>query len=72
MHTLSVVVSPVHLWLIIQPEDEVGEQLEEVLPQQHSHVKVKVAYVRLANVPSEAHVAHADEFVDEVPAVASI
>lgn len=72
MHTLSLVVSPVHLWLIVQPEDEVGEQLEEVLPQQYGHVKVNVAYIRLAHVPGEAHVAHADELVDEVAAVASI
>lgn len=71
-HTHSVVASPVYFWLIVQPEDEVGEQLEEVLPQQHGHVKVNVAYVRLARVSGVAHVAHADELVDEVAAVASV
>lgn len=72
MRTDSVVSSPVHLWLVVQPEDQVGEQLEEVLPQEQSHVKVNVAYVRLAHVSSVAHVAHADKLVDEVAAIASI
>lgn len=71
-YTHSVVASPLYFWLVVQPEDEVGEQLEQVLPQQHGHVKVNVAYVRLAHVSGEAHVAHADELVDEVAAVASI
>ena len=71
-HKRSIVSSPVHLWLVVQPEDEVGEQLEEVLPQQESHIKIKVAYVRLAHVPSEAHVAHTDKSVDEVSAVAPV
>ena len=70
--SLSVISSPVHLWPIVQPEDEVGEQLEEVLPQQHSHIKVNVAYVRLAHVSSVAHVTHTDKLVDEVAAVASV
>lgn len=65
-------VAPFYFWLIVQPEDEVGEQLEQVLPQQHGHVKVNVAYVRLAQVPGVAHVAHAHKFVDEVAAVASV
>lgn len=72
IHTHSVVASPFYFWLIVQPEDEVGEQLEQVLPQQHGHVKVNVAYVRLAYVSGVAHVAHADKFVDEVAAVASV
>lgn len=72
VRTDSVVSSPVHLWLVVQPEDQVGEQLEEVLPQEQSHVKVNVAYVRLAHVSSVAHVAHADKLVDEVAAIASI
>lgn len=71
-HTHSVVCSPVHLWPVVQPEDEVGQQLEEVLPQENRHIKVNVAYVRLAHVSSEAHVAHADEPVDQVSAVAAV
>lgn len=72
-HTHSfLLATPVYFWLVVQPEDEVGEQLEQVLPQQHGHVKVNVAYVRLAHVSGEAHVTHAEEFVDEVAAVASI
>lgn len=70
--THSVISSPVHLRPVVQPQDEVGEQLEEVLPQQHRHIEVNVAYVRLAHVSSEAHVAHADEFVDQVAAVSSV
>lgn len=68
----SVAPPPVHLRLIIQSEDEVGQQLEEVLPQQQSHVKVNVAYVRLAEFSGEAHLAHADKLVDEVATVASV
>lgn len=71
-YTHSTVASPFYLWLIVQPEDEVGEQLEQVLPQQHGHVKVNVAYVRLAQVSGVAHVAHAHKSVDEVAAVASV
>lgn len=71
-HTHSFVAPPLYFRLIVQPEDEVGEQLEQVLPQQHSHVKVNVAYVRLAHVPGVAHVAHAHKLVDEVAAVASV
>lgn len=72
VRTHSFVAPPLYFGLIVQPEDEVGEQLEQVLPQQHSHVKVNVAYVRLAHVPGVAHVAHAHELVDEVAAVASV
>lgn len=72
VHTHSFVAPPLYFGLIVQPEDEVGEQLEQVLPQQHSHVKVNVAYVRLAHVPGVAHVAHAHKLVDEVAAVASV
>lgn len=71
-HTHSFVAPPLYFGLIVQPEDEVGEQLEQVLPQQHSHVKVNVAYVRLAHVAGVAHVAHAHKLVDEVAAVASV
>lgn len=67
-----VVAPPVYLWLIVQPEDQVGEQLEQVLPQQQRHVKVNVAYVRLAHVSSVAHVAHAHKLVDQVVAVAPV
>lgn len=67
-----VVAPPVYLRLVVQPEDQVGEQLEQVLPQQQRHVKVNVAYVRLAHVSSVAHVAHAHELVDEVVAVAPV
>lgn len=68
----SFVRPPFDFRLVVQPEDEVGEQLEQVLPQQHSHVKVNVAYIRLAQVSGEAHVAHAHKLVDEVAAVASV
>lgn len=71
-HTHSFVPSPVHLRPVVQPQDEVGEQLEEVLPQQHRHIEVNVAYVRLAHISSEAHVAHAHKFVDQVAAVSPI
>lgn len=70
--TFLVVAPPVYLGLVVQPEDQVGEQLEQVLPQQQRHVKVNVAYVRLADVSSVAHVAHARKLVDEVVAVASV
>lgn len=71
-HAHSLIPSPVHLRLIVEPEDEVREKLEEVLPQQHRHVKINVAYIHLAHVSSVAHVTHAHKLVDEVAAVASV
>jgi hypothetical protein len=64
--------SPVDHRSVIKVQDEERDQLEEVLPEQNSHVKVNVAYVDLAIVPGETHVTHTVVVVNEVSAVAPV
>lgn len=64
--------TPLDLWLVIEAYDEVGHQLEEVLPQAQEQVHVEITDVHLAVDPRVIHVAHALETVDVVDAEASV
>lgn len=58
--------------LLIQPQNQVGQQLEEMLPQRHGYVKADVAYVNLARLSSKVDGTVAVELVDHVQAEPSI
>lgn len=60
--TLAILLlTPLHNRLVVHAQNEVGEQLEEALPQQERDIKGDAAYVQLAAVAGEGHVAEALE-----------
>lgn len=63
---------PLDLRLVVHAQDEVGEQLEDVLPHQQETVEVEIADVYLAVIAGEADLTHTLEFVDEVAAVSAV
>lgn len=63
---------PLNLRLVVHAQDEVGEQLEDVLPHQQETVQVEIADVDLAALAGEADLTHTLESVDEVAAVSAV
>lgn len=63
---------PLDLRLVVHAQDEVGEQLEDVLPHQQETVEVEIADVNLAALAGEADLTNTVESVDEVAAVSAV
>lgn len=63
---------PLNLGLIVHAQDEVGEQLEDVLPHQQEAIEVEIADVDLAALAGEADLTHTLKSVDEVAAVSAV
>lgn len=70
--SVIVLVSPLDHGLIIQAQDEVGEELEEVLPEQQRDAEGEAAYVQLAARPGEGQRARAAEPVPQVLTEAAV
>ena len=70
--SVIVPVSPLDHGLIIQAQDEVGEGLEEVLPEQQRDAEGEAAYVQLAARPGEGRRALAAEPVPQVLTAAAV
>lgn len=70
--SIVFLITPLDCWLIIHSENEIGEKLKEILPQEQRDKKGEVAYIDLTAVASVVHVAQAVELVEEVLAEAPV
>lgn len=70
--SIVFLITPLDCWLIIHSQNEIGEELKEVLPQEQRDKEGEVAYIDLTAVPGEVHVAQAVELVEQVLAQAPV
>lgn len=69
---IVILFSPLHCWVIVHAQNEVGQQLEKVLPQQERDKEGEVAYVYLAAIAGKIDVADAIELVELILAQAPV
>lgn len=65
-------VYPLNLGGIVEVQEEVGCELEHVLPQQQGQIQVEIIDIDLALVTCKVDLTITAEVVDEVVAVASV
>lgn len=70
--SIVFLITPLDCWFIIHSQNEIGEKLKEILPQEQRDKKGEVAYIDLTAVAGKVHVAQAVELVEEVLAEAPV
>lgn len=70
--SIVFLITPLDCWLIIHSQNEIGEELKEVLPQEQRDKEGEVAYINLTAVTGEVHVTQAVELVEQVLAEAPV